>query len=132
MTQFLLNNQRIIILISSLIGLGNAIYSIYHRIVLAFDGIQDPARELSLILFELPLVLPAMLGLVYFLSKTTTKRRIPLLYLIYGLALILIILLRAYSTDALEFGLPMVLIFLPLCVIISILLIQEILRNSKK
>jgi hypothetical protein len=130
MNQFLLSNQRIIILITSLIGVGNAVYTIYHRVVLAFDGIQDPTRELPLILFELPFVLPGLLGLFYFLSRIST-RRIPILFLIYCLALILIIALRAYSTDALEFGLPMVLIFLPMCVIISVLLIKEIFKNKK-
>jgi hypothetical protein len=128
MNQFLLNNQRIIILISSLIGLGNAIYSIYHRIVLAFDGIQDPVRELSGIIFELPFVLPAILGLFYFQSRIST-RGIPILFLIYGIALILIIALRAYSTDALEFGLPMVLIFLPICITISYLLIKNMIKK---
>jgi hypothetical protein len=128
MNQFLISNQRIIILITSLIGVGNAIFSIYQRIVLAFDGIQDPTRELPLILFELPFVLPGSLGLIYFLSRIST-RHIPILFLIYGIALILIIALRAYSTDALEFGLPMVLIFLPICITISYLLIKNMIKK---
>jgi hypothetical protein len=128
MNQLLLSNQRIIILIASLLGVGNAIYSIYHRVVLAFDGIQDPTIELPLILFDLPFVLPGLLGLIYFQSRIST-RRIPILFLIYGLALILIIALRAYSTDALEFGLPMVLIFSPLCIVISFLLIKRMIKK---
>jgi hypothetical protein len=129
MTSFLLNNQRSIILISSLLGLGYSLHSIYERIVLAFDGIQDKMTELSGILYDLPFLIPALMGLLHFQSKNTSKINTPLIFSIYGLTMAVIILLKKLTTDALGFGLPMILIFLPICVIICFFLIRELLKK---
>jgi hypothetical protein len=129
MTSFLLSFQRAIILISSLLGLGYALWTIYGRIVFALDGIQSPIHELAAIIFEVPILAPALMGLMHFQSKNTSKSKIPLSYLVYGLLIAFIIFMRISATDALEFGLPMVLFLLPICVIICFFLIKEM-RNK--
>jgi hypothetical protein len=129
MKPFLLNNERSIILISSLLGLGYSLWEIGGRFALAFDGVQEPMTELRHILFDLPILAPALMGLLYFRSKTTSKVYRPFAFLAYGGMVALAFYLVKFSTDPLQAGIPMLLIILPFCVGICIFLLLELLRK---
>jgi hypothetical protein len=132
MKTILLKFQNTITLISSILGLGYGFTTLYQRAVFAFDGIQNPFYELlAALIFETPIISPAILGLWYFRTARAAKVSIPIAFLIYGLLIALIIYLRMVTTDALAYGLPMVLIALPLCIIITVYLFMQFLYQKK-
>ena len=128
------NSMRTIKL-SSIFGL---LFFIFHSIVqlkVAAEispTIPDFLYELTTYLFMLPLVIPALLGLFYF-SKQPHKvdKWVIISYWVYTVLVIFgALFMYLYpATDALETGLPMVLLVIPLCVAVSAFLFYKI---SKK
>lgn len=129
MKNFLINKQRNIIFIISLAGILITVYDIYLRIVFAFSQNQNIIAELKTLPILLLILMPALLGIFYFYKKDNNFI-LPFSYIIYGFALILTIVTKMISTDALEEGLTMLLIVLPICFVVCIILLLQLFRNK--
>ena len=129
MKNFPINIQRHIILIVSIAGLLFTAYDIYVRVVFAYSPNQNVTAELKTLLVLLPILIPALLGIFYFYKKDN-KPAIMFIYIIYGFALILAIVTKMISIDALEEGLTMLLIVLPICFVVCIILLLQLFRNK--
>ena len=124
-----LNNVRTpVIIISSLIALFYSIYSTYNQINLALSPNQEMSIELKSIFYNVPIIIPALLGLFYFSRKKKLSTLVIRSYMFFLIISILILLLLFTQQDALAFGLPMLLIVSPACIIISVLLIIELFK----
>ncbi|WP_129036639.1 hypothetical protein [Chryseobacterium sp. CH21] len=132
MRELILKHQKIIIIVASLLSITFASYSIYGKISLAFSPNQATWAELSTIIFDLPILLPGIIGLFYFFRNKSANILVPAAYLVLSLACILSIFLAITQVDALAFGLPMLLIVIPICILICILLIGLILFDYGK
>lgn len=119
------------ITLSSLTGL--LFFVIYAaslvRTAWAFNySTEDIAYELGTLVFMTPLLIPAVLGLLYFRKRpvhwTKTVFTYFLLYL-FAIALTAVILFMP-SDDPLAVGLPLVVLILPACVILSVLLLVRL------
>ena len=119
------------ITLSSLTGLlFFVIYTVFSvRTAWAFDSsTEDIAYELGTLVFMAPLLIPAVLGLLFFRKRpvhwTKTVFTYFLLYL-FAIALTAVILLMP-SDDPLAVGLPLVVLILPACIILSVLLLVRL------
>ena len=118
---------------SSITGLAFFIYTVANRIIFILHKNTfsiDKSNEISNLLYDIPFLIPAVLGLFVFLKRPTSKA-VFTSYIIYLLAGIAGLLAMIFSTDALEAGLSILLFSLPLCVIsIIILLFVLLLKKS--
>ena len=114
------------------------IYFIFHSIaelkiaVEISPTVSDFLYEFITYLFMLPLVIPALLGLFYFNNHPhKVDQRVILSYWVYAAAVALsaIIMYVWTTTDPLEVGMPMALLVLPVCVLVSVFLFFKILRK---
>lgn len=128
MKNFPINIQRHIILIVSIAGLLFTAYDIYVRVVFAYSPNQNVTAELKTLPVLLLILMPAIMGIFYFYKKDNNFI-FPFSYIIYGFALILTIVTKMISTDALEEGLTMLLIVLPICFVVCIILLLQLFRN---
>lgn len=124
-------NRKPIIITSSLFASVYFIYSLYYRLSLAFSDNQDLFSELKSILFDLPILIPAILGLFYYYKIKLLNSSVVFSYSIFLLVTIFIIVLMLTQNDALAFGLPMLLIVLPICLVISIILIFDLFKRKQ-
>lgn len=129
MKNFPINIQRHIILIVSIAGLLFTAYDIYVRVVFAYSPNQNVTAELKTLPVLLLILMPALLGIFYFYKKDNNFI-LPFSYIIYRFALILTIVTKMISTDALEKGLTMLLIVLPICFVVCIILLLQLFRNK--
>ena len=120
--------------IGTLLGFAYTTFDWVERIGLALGQTTADDRwyELSSLLFTLPAVLPAVLGF-YLLSQRRLPHDAPtsVYYLIYVLLLILALVLRFTTYDALAYGLPMLLLFLPACGLLTLLIWLRLAREEK-
>lgn len=130
MNKFLITNQRLIILISSVLALGYSIFSIYHRIrVTSLSPPEDRAWEMVTVIADLPMLVPALLGLLYFVKRNNTKTTVPFVYSLLLFASLFTIILRLTQDNAIGFAMPMFFIVMPICIYVSISLIAQIYRS---
>jgi hypothetical protein len=123
MKAFLLRNQRVVILISSLWALVYSAYSIYGRAKIAFAANEDLAAELITIVADLPMLIPALLGLLYFVKRYHTQAKIPIAFAVLLLAMLAELVLKLTQKDALSYGVLMLVTVWPACILVCILLV---------
>lgn len=123
----------IIITLSSLAGV--LFYLGYCWFVVALGrangwGISDFVYELASLVLFVPLLAPALFGLLYFRRRPLHWTKTVLTcYVLYAFAVGISVLLLLFSDqDALAFGLPMLLLVLPACLILTIILGVRLLR----
>ena len=126
-----------VILLSSIAGTAvYVIYAVYGLIVGAQISLsmEDLLYEFLSLLILLPLVVPGMLGLLKFSkSPHLWTKTVLVCYLLYAIAIMLtaaIFLLP--SDDPLAVGIPLVVMIVPACLIITIVLVVQWLGNGRK
>ena len=132
MANFFAARTLSLVWIGTLLGFAYTTYDWVERIevALAQPTVDDRWYELSSLLFTLPAVLPAVLGFYLLI-----RRRLPhdpptgMYYLIYIILLILALALRFTIYDALAYGLPLLLLFLPACGVLTLLIWLRLLRQ---
>ncbi|KGO97063.1 hypothetical protein Q767_00205 [Flavobacterium enshiense DK69] len=131
MNKFLIKNQRLIILISSLLTLAYSIFSIYGRVrVTILSPAEDRVWEMVTIIADLPMLIPAFLGLFYFAKRNNTKLLIPIVYTLLLFAMLFTFILQFTQDNALGFALPMFFIVMPICIYATIALIGQIFKSK--
>lgn len=90
---------------------------------------DDIIYELMALVFMIPLLVPAVFGLLYFRKRPGHWTKTVFTYfLLYDVALVLAsIILFWPSNDPLAVGLPLVVLILPACVILSVLMLVRLL-----
>ena len=123
-----------ILWVGTLLGFAYTTFDWVERIGIALDQptADDRWYEVSALLFTLPMVLPAVLGF-YLLIRRRLPHDAPtgLYYLIYAVLLVLALVLRYTTNDPLAYGLPMLLIFLPACAVLTLLIGLRLTRKEE-
>ena len=113
------------ITIGSVLGILYLIWSVYHKFRIGFDQ-----NELAALITDLIIVLPAIVGIVFYSGKKLVPKIIKTVYWIYLALQVLIFILILTSKDAIGFGIPMLLIVLPVATILSIILLVKLTSRS--
>lgn len=114
-----------VITLSSILGIIYLFWSVYHKFRIGFDH-----NEFSGFFLDLVLILPAILGLFFYSGKNFVSKSVKTVYWIYLMIQILVFVLILTTKDALELGIPMLLIVFPITAFLSIILIIQIIRQQ--
>ena len=126
MKQILLNNQRNIVLVSSIVGLLLFIAMLVHDTETAIrisSTSSELIQEFITMIYLVPLVIPAILGFLYLIRKSVKANIVVALsFFVYLIVNLITSLVYYKSVDALEGGLLFIIIDIPISIIISIVL----------
>lgn len=134
MKKFLLNNQQKIVITTSIVGTILVVIMLVQGIQQSINISQTRSAlmsELSVMLYWIPLLIPALLGLFYFSKKSALKRVLTSLsFLVYFVSLSLCYFAYFTATDALEGGLLFVILGIPVSVLVSVVLVVNTFKSN--
>lgn len=132
MKSSLLANQKKIVFTSSIVGLLLFFLFVFKEMT-AIESNGDMDASGSRIMYWLPLIIPGILGFLYFgTSRSIKSMWVSILYIIYLLAMITTYWVYYSANDALEAGLIFVMLGIPISITISLLLGIMMLRKKSE